>query len=312
MNARDDRTQIRPHKPACDGLSRLNTVKTLQSIVWTLYFSNKTWIFVNSLFTAGWSSPTFAHTSLTTGRTSEKPYSIYQGNNGQMVVLRSSTILFYIHVFTNHIPTICVTFTMIHPAIQKPTAKIHVSIESNLLSGYIFKILHTWTSVWTARLLDRWISICSTMKLLNCHRYFVSRCLKYCGGESSTTQPDVLSTSFSGTLRWQPSQISLRSTFYRNSCRKYPTPWASTMGHRAMCVTIIWRIQTTFRMMIKQVSLTANELNGICSLGDSLRSANIRCILQQRNSTILRNISTEKCNFMIGGDMNRYNSWVSW
>jgi len=77
------------------------------------------------------------------------------------------------------------------------------------------------------------------------------------------------------------------------------------------CVTIVWMIQTTCVMKITHISFTPILLNALSSSCNSLCSGNICCMLQQRNSMMLRNISTQGWNKAIGGGMNRYISWIS-
>jgi len=154
-----------------------------------------------------------------------------------------------------------------------------------------------------------WIS--STMKLSYHHHVVSRRSIDSRSRASITTRSEPLSTSLSGTLRWQPSATSLRPTLYSNGWMKCPMWWASTLGTLAKCVTIGWSIKTTFATRITHVSSTTILLNALSSSCNSLRSGNICRMLQQRDSMMVRNGSTQKWNQVTGGGMNRYLSWIS-
>jgi len=100
---------------------------------------------------------------------------IYQPNNWKMKVLRSSTIIFSWFSFMYRIATIFCTLPMMIPAILKPTARIWVSIQSNVQFGYVFMVIHTWTTIQLGSLLVRSSSISSTMKLIYATRVLPSR-----------------------------------------------------------------------------------------------------------------------------------------
>jgi len=125
-------------------------------------------------------------------------------------------------------------------------------------------------------------------------------------GVSSTTWAELVSTSLSGTLWWQPSATSLCPTLYSKGWRNCLTRWALTLGIRANCVTIIWPTQTTFATIILQVPFTAILLNALSSLCNSLRSDNICCMLQYRNSTMVGNVSTQRWHLVTGGGISRH------
>jgi len=211
-----------------------------------------------------------------------------------MMILRSSMIVFHFHSFMNRITTLFFTLPTMIPAIQKPTAWRCVSIPSNHRFGHVFVVLHTWRTVQLASLLVTSISMSSTMKSIYGHRFLARRSIDLRTGASSTSSAQLLSTSFSGTLQWQPSVTSLRPTLYSNGWTKCPTLWPSTLGNPAKCVTIVWPIQTTFATMITHVSFTAILLNALSSSCNSLRSGNICRMHQQRNSMMLRNISAQR------------------
>jgi len=149
------------------------------------------------------------------------------------------------------------------------------------------------------------------MKSIYGHRFLVRSSIDYRTGASSTTWAEELSTSFSGTLRWQPSATSLLRTLYSKGWTQCSTQWASSLRNPAKCVTIVWPIQTTFAMMITHVSFTAILLNALSSSCNSLRSGNICRMHWRRNSMMLRNVSTQRWNQATGGGMNRYVSWIS-
>jgi len=83
------------------------------------------------------------------------------------------------------------------------------------------------------------------------------------------------------------------------------------LGNPAKCVTIVWPIETTFVMMITHISSSAILLNALNSSFHSLRSGNICRMLQQRNSMMLRKVSTQRWNQATVGEMNRYVGWIS-
>jgi len=66
----------------------------------------------------------------------------YLFNNCPMMVVGSSTTVFYVHSYVNLIATHFFTILTMVPAIQKPTARMHVSIPSNLLFGHVFMVLY--------------------------------------------------------------------------------------------------------------------------------------------------------------------------
>jgi len=148
------------------------------------------------------------------------------------------------------------------------------------------------------------------MKLIYRHSFLARRSIDWRTGAPNTTWAVLLSTSFSGTLQWQLPVTSLCPTLYWNGWTKCPTRWASTYGNPAKCVTIVWSIQTTFMMMITHVSFTSIQLKAFNASRNSLRSGNICLMLEQRNSMMLRNISTERWNPAMCGGMNRYISWI--
>jgi len=57
-------------------------------------------------------------------------------------------------------------------------------------------------------------------------------------------------------------------------------------------VIIVGPIESTFATMITYVAFNAIMLNALSYSYNSLRSGNICCMLQHRNSMVLRNIST--------------------
>jgi len=148
------------------------------------------------------------------------------------------------------------------------------------------------------------------MKLIYGDHVLARRCINWRTAASSTTWAELLSTSFSGTLRWQPSATWLRPTLYWKGWMKRPTRWASTVGNQANCIRIVWPIQTTFATMITNISFSAILLNALCFSCNRLRLGNICCILQQRSLLMLRNISTQRWNQATGGGTKRNISWI--
>jgi hypothetical protein len=134
-------------KTAGNGGSSYKTVETLLNVVATVHFANETCIFVDRVFTARRHTPTSALESLTSAATTVNGLYRYQPNNCQMMVLRVSTIVFYIQSFINRITTHYFTLPTIIAAIQKLTARLPVSIQSNLHFVPRFVLLHTWTTV---------------------------------------------------------------------------------------------------------------------------------------------------------------------
>jgi len=63
--------------------------------------------------------------------------------------------------------------------------------------------------------------------------------------------------------------------------------------------------------MNRLISFPTILLNPLSSSCNSLRSENICCMLQQRNSMMIRNITTQKWNQATGAGMNRYISWIT-
>jgi len=140
-------------------------------VVATVHFANETWIIVISVFTARSTTPTSLLTSLLSIATTNISYYTYQPNICQMMVLRSSTWVFCFHSFMNHITTHFFTLPTIIPAIQKPTATMHILIEINLQFRQVFRVLHTRTTFSPANLSVTSIWISSTMKFI--HSYCV-------------------------------------------------------------------------------------------------------------------------------------------
>jgi len=64
-----------------------------------------------------------------------------------MMVLRFSMILFYFNSFINLIAILFFTLPTMFPAIEKPTAKMCVLIQSSILLGHEYIILDTSTTV---------------------------------------------------------------------------------------------------------------------------------------------------------------------
>jgi len=123
----------------------------------------------------------------------------------------------------------------------------------------------------------------------------------------------MLSMSFSGTLRWQPSTASLGPTLYSNCSMKCRTRCALTVGNRPQCGSIGWPIPTTFTMMIRQVSFTTILLNALWCSCNHLCSGNICHMVQRRNSMMMRNVSTPRWNQATGSGMNWHvSSFLSW
>jgi len=108
----------------------------------------------------------------------------------------------------------------------------------------------------------------------------------------------------SGTIRWQPSAMSLHPTYDWKVWTKCPTRSVSTLGRQAMCVTILCWIQTTFATTNGDFSSTVILVNPFSSLCKSLCLENIWSMLQQSNSMKLMNISTVRWNQTTGGGMN--------
>jgi hypothetical protein len=96
---------------------------------------------------AGRCNSTPGLTSLTFIATTKKGLYRYQPNNCQMMVLQASTIVFYVHLLMNQFAFLFFTLQMMIPAIQKPIGTMCVSIQSNIQFGYVFVVLHTWTTV---------------------------------------------------------------------------------------------------------------------------------------------------------------------
>jgi len=118
-------------------------------------------------------------------------------------------------------------------------------------------------------------------------------------------QAELLSMSFSGILRSQQSATSLWPTLYSKRWTKCPTRLVSTLGHLAKCVTIFRPIPSTFTMMIWEVSFTPIQSNALSSSCNSLHPGKICDMLQQRNSILLRNVSTQRWKQATGGWMSR-------
>jgi len=142
------------------------------------------------------------------------------------------------------------------------------------------------------------------MKLIHSHHDLARRRINECTGASSTVWAELQSIGISGTLQWQPSATSLHSTLHSKGWMKCPTQWASTHGNPAKFATIFWPIQTTFAIMITYVSFTTILLNALSSICNSLHSGNICHMVLQRNSTMLRNISTQRWNKGTWGGTN--------
>jgi len=150
-----------------------------------------------------------------------------------------------------------------------------------------------------------------TMTLIYHHRFLAGSSVDWRTGASSTTWAELQSTSFSGTVRWQPLATSLLLTINSKAWTYCPTQWATTLANLAKCVTIVWPIQTTFATMITHVSSTAILLRALSSSFNSLWSGKICHMLQQWKSMMLRNISTQRWNESTCGRMNRYGSSIS-
>jgi len=155
------------------------------------------------------------------------------------------------------------------------------------------------------------ILISLTMKLIYGHRFLARWSCDSRTGVSSTTWAELLSTIFSGTLQCQLSPTSLHPTLYLKAWTKCPTWWAWTLANPEESNTMVWPIQTSFATMNTHICSTAILLNEVSFSCNSLGAGIICRMLQQRNSMMLRNLSTQRWNQVTGGAMNRYISWIA-
>jgi hypothetical protein len=79
---------------------------------------------------------------------------------------------------------------------------------------------------------------------------------------------------------------------YSKGWTKCPMQCVWTLRHPAKCVTTAWKIQATFATIIIHVSFSPILLNALSSSCNSLHEGNKCCMLQQRNSMMLRNVCT--------------------
>jgi hypothetical protein len=119
----------------------------LLNIVATFHFANTIRICVASVFSTQRHTPTSAVTSLISVMNRNKQWNQFQTNNSEIMVLRFSMILFYLHSFMNLIATLFFTLPKMFPAIEKPIAKMCVWIQSSLLLGHIYIVFDSWTTV---------------------------------------------------------------------------------------------------------------------------------------------------------------------
>jgi len=141
--------------------------QTLLNVVATFHSAKTTWIFTKSVFTTQRRTPAWAVILHTFFATTKKVLYINQRNNPQTAALRLSTIVFYFHLFMNHILILFFTLQTTIPATKKPTPKMCVLIQSNLQFGHESMVLHTWATRSLASLLIKSMSLPSTMKLIN-------------------------------------------------------------------------------------------------------------------------------------------------
>jgi len=146
----------------------------------------------------------------------------------------------------------------------------------------------------------------STIKLIYGNCVLGRRSIDLRTGAWTTTWAELLWTSFSESLWWQPSATSLHCTVNWRGWMKCPTQWASILRFWSMCLAIVWPIQTIFKPIITHVSSTTIQLNVLNSSCNSLHSGNRCCMLQWTNSVKLRNIPTQRSNQATGCWMNRY------
>jgi len=104
------------------------------------------------------------------------------------------------------------------------------------------------------------------MRYIYVHCVPTWKSIDWCTGVPGTIWVELLSTSFSETLWWKPSTTSLCARLYSKGWMKCPIQRALTNGIQAMCVTIVWPIQTTFPKIITHVSFTTILLNCILFL----------------------------------------------
>jgi len=197
------------------------------------------------------------------------------------------------------------------PVILMPTAKMCVQNHSILQFTKMFMVLHTWTTMELENPLVPSTLTSSTVELIYGYYFLGRRSSDLRTDASSTTWVELLSTRFTGTSQWQLSATSLLPTHCSKGWTKLPAQWASTHGNRAKWVTIVRPFQTTFVTMITHVSSAAIVFNLLSSSFNSLRSGNMCRMVQQWNSIILRNVSTQGWNRVTAGGMNMYVIWIS-
>jgi hypothetical protein len=120
---------------ALHDMSSSKTIITLHNIVAEFLFGNEILRLVNTVYTAQRHTPILVVTSVTTISTTKKVSYTYQLNNCQMMVLQSIMIVVYFYSFVTRIMTCFFFLPMMILTIQQLTAKMHVSIQSNIHFG---------------------------------------------------------------------------------------------------------------------------------------------------------------------------------
>lgn len=121
----------------------------------TSVLANKTWTFVNDVFTTERRTPTVAHASLNPGAIKKKRDYTYLRILCQMMLVGSRMLVFCFELIGKCIMTVSLNILMRIPATQKLTGKMSVSIQRNLQLRHRLMVLHTWTAVLPARQLFR-------------------------------------------------------------------------------------------------------------------------------------------------------------
>jgi len=124
-------------------------------------------------------------------------------------------------------------------------------------------------------------------------------------------EQSCLSRPFQEPCNGNALQLHFVPHVIQNGSMKHPTWWALTVVNLPNCLTMVWLNQPTIMQMIPNISVTTISLNAFSSSCNSHCSGNICLMHQQRNSIMLRNVSTQRWNQASGGGMKTYVSWIS-
>lgn len=140
------------------------TVEKLLNIVVTLHIAGTTWMLMNSVSTFRRRTATSLLRSLLSIVAIKKSGCTNQLNTWQWMVLWAGTIEFYFHLVMTHIMHVFLTLPTMISSIQKPTATICLSIQTDHWFAHVVTILCTWTTALPANLFVMSISKSSMIK----------------------------------------------------------------------------------------------------------------------------------------------------